>query len=258
MVTWELFGNFIDDSSDSGYREILSTDIILPAGLDYGEPNYSITTIDIQADANGVLKIANPVDDEEINYFFNGNDEDNYIISGPKADAVIGRGGTDTVSYENSTSGVTVNLSMNRAYDGYGSRLNAGEGANPEDQFEIVVGIENVVGSDGADIIIGDERNNEITGGDGRDYIDGGNGIDTAVFDGIRAAYTISPPLESGETVVFRVNGETDVLKSVEILKFADGLFDISEGDVPRPEAPDLTAFDWGLSGVDAQGNTFE
>jgi hypothetical protein len=71
----------------------------------------------------------------------------------------------------------------------------------------------------------------KVFGGAGNDTIDGGLGIDTAVFSGLRSAYTIAP-FASG----IRVSGPDgiDTLTSVERLAFDD--VTVPSGLAPTPE----------------------
>lgn len=79
--------------------------------------------------------------------------------------------------------------------------------------------IENAVGGNDADVLIGNSVANRLTGGLGDDQIDGGGGIDTAVFSGNRSAYTIDT---SGPKVVVTGPEGTDTLVNIEFLQFAD------------------------------------
>ncbi len=80
--------------------------------------------------------------------------------------------------------------------------------------------IENAVGGSGSDTIIGNDANNRLTGGAGNDDIDGGSGTDSAVFTGMRAAYTITSL--GGSSVRVAGPDGTDTLTNVEYLVFND------------------------------------
>lgn len=80
-------------------------------------------------------------------------------------DLLIGGDGFDSADYREDIAGVTVNLSTQIAIDGWGNT-------------DSLVEIENVVGSDFADLITGDFNSNFIWGGDGNDFIDGVSGND--------------------------------------------------------------------------------
>lgn len=76
-------------------------------------------------------------------------------------------------------------------------------------------------GTDAADTLAGDEGNDTFEGGAGNDLLNGGSGLDTAVFSGEQANYTLtlSP---TGMTVTDR-RGEgdgTDQLIDIELLNF--------------------------------------
>ena len=68
--------------------------------------------------------------------------------------------------------------------------------------------------------IIGNDADNTLRGGLGNDTIDGGAGIDSAVFSGLRSAYTVTDL--GGKN--FRVSGPDgiDTLSNVERLQFDD------------------------------------
>jgi len=87
--------------------------------------------------------------------------------------------------------------------------------------FGSLVG-ENLSGGAGADSIIANQGNDRISGLGGNDVIDGGGGVDTAVYAGARAGYTIA--ITPTSSVVSNPLGSdgTDVLGNVERLHFAD------------------------------------
>ena len=82
--------------------------------------------------------------------------------------------------------------------------------------------IENAIGSDFDDVILGNDLANVLSGGKGNDWIDGGKGIDTAAFEGSRSDYLISTGF--GKTFVTGRDGIRgfDTLLGIEIIKFAD------------------------------------
>ncbi len=83
---------------------------------------------------------------------------------------------------------------------------------------------ETLDGGAGNDTISGLAGNDSITGGYGNDVIDGGDGLDIAIFQGNRAAATISNT-GLGSWTVTTANGGTDTLTRIEQLQFADGLY---------------------------------
>jgi hypothetical protein len=72
----------------------------------------------------------------------------------------------------------------------------------------------------GNDTLRGSAGNDLLDGGAGNDSLDGGAGLDTAVFEGARASYTITRAASGAATVAAPQNA--DSLASVERLQFAD------------------------------------
>lgn len=93
--------------------------------------------------------------------------------------------------------------------------------------------IENAIAGDGDDQITGNDEDNSIYGMRGDDIMDGGEGIDTAVFFGNLADYTITT--DNGVTTVSGAHG-TDTLTNFEFLKFDDQTI------AAEPSGPDTTA----------------
>ncbi len=105
-----------------------------------------------------------------------GNDDANIFVLYERADwsggadNIVGGGGNDTVSYENFTSGVTLDLSGDKK-----GKINATE-------ITTTSGIENLTGGAGADVLTGDSQANILTGGPGNDILTGKGGQDRYVF----------------------------------------------------------------------------
>ena len=137
-----------------------------------------------------------------------GNDT---LRAGGDDDLLDGGEGVDTVVYLTAKAGqdkfFSVNLAegyteskgrLNKAEDGTLTAVTNGSKdsdlPSPEERaaegeiLEDLFNIENIVGSTGPDVLIGDANNNVITGGDGPtpsgDYMDGGGGTDTAYYGG--------------------------------------------------------------------------
>ena len=90
--------------------------------------------------------------------------------AGAGDDFYHGGRGRDTVSFSSTEGGVEVDLSANTA-----STLGG---------IKSLLSIENVIGSDGDDIIIGDNCSNVLNGGGGSDVLTGGGGRDAFAFSG--------------------------------------------------------------------------
>ncbi|MFE0753923.1 calcium-binding protein, partial [Inquilinus sp. NPDC058860] len=98
-----------------------------------------------------------------------GSDGNDFLRGGAGADILDGGTGVDTVSYTDSTRGVTVNLA-------------AGTGSGGTATGDTLISIEGVNGSNYADTLIGNSVANTLTGGGGKDVLTGGAGADRFVF----------------------------------------------------------------------------
>ncbi|MGB9143217.1 MAG: calcium-binding protein, partial [Aestuariivirga sp.] len=98
----------------------------------------------------------------------NGGGGDDMILTGGGYDTVDGGAGVDTVSYENSWAGVVVNLATGVAQYGEASR-------------DVLVNVENLLGSAYDDTLTGNAGVNRLNGGAGNDTLDGGAGNDILV-----------------------------------------------------------------------------
>ena len=106
-----------------------------------------------------------------------GSAHDDTFISGEDADEIDGSTGGDTVSYDESQEGVTVNLGT--------SLQSSVDTVNPEGSYargDDLTGIENVIGSDHGDTLTGNNGNNMLQGGKGNDSLRGNGGNDTFKF----------------------------------------------------------------------------
>ena len=152
----------------------------------------------------------------------NGNDT---LRGGAGDDRIDGGAGIDTVQLTDSTGSVTVNLQLGTS-TGFGTdTLFNIENVVGSAFNDVLVGDakENVLsGENGNDILIGGDGNDTLNGGAGDDRIDGGVGIDTAIFNGSLAGYTLK---KSGTTYTVQAKAGTDgtdTLIAVESLRFTD------------------------------------
>ncbi len=166
-----------------------------------------------------------------------GGAGDDVLDGGFGFDLIDGGDGTDTTTYDFYDGGINANL-------------DTGVVAFPgnSDLTDTLVSIENIVGSQGNDVIIGSVANNVISGGNGNDslsggfgddslfggagddvldggygfdLIDGGDGIDTTTYDFYFGG--INANLETG-VVAFPGNSDaTDTLVSIENIVGAQG-----------------------------------
>lgn len=123
----------------------------------------------VRGSTSGNDKLAGDYLDNEI-YGLGGND---LLIGGSGDDLLNGGGGSDTADYSGSYGSVDASLSDGIAYsDGFGGR-------------DILVGIENLIGSEFDDTLEGNSADNRITGGLGRDLMSGAGGNDVFIFNAL-------------------------------------------------------------------------
>ena len=134
--------------------------------------NLAVTTAQAGGDAQGDLL-------SNIERII-GSAYNDILTSSSVANRIDGGSGIDTVSYANSTAAVTVNLGVTTAQSG-------GHAAG-----DILVSMENLIGSAYNDTLTGTTGNNIITGGAGADKMDGDAGIDTVSYAGSNAAVTVN------------------------------------------------------------------
>jgi Ca2+-binding RTX toxin-like protein len=143
------------------------------------------------------------------------------------ADTIDGGQGIDTASYDDSSTGVQVNLLLGKGHGG------SAEG-------DKLKGIENLTGSGSADDLIGDGNVNTLVGGGGddglkgaggADTLDGGKGIDTAEYGDSFEGVLVN--LKNGQGHWGSAEGDT--LKNVENLSgsaFDDSLWGNDESNM--------------------------
>ncbi|MDE0511264.1 MAG: M10 family metallopeptidase [Gammaproteobacteria bacterium] len=94
-----------------------------------------------------------------------GNGGDDILQGGAGADRLDGGSGIDTLSYQDSDEGITVSLVEGMTEGGHA-------------EGDVLVDIENVIGSDYDDHLKGDDSANQLAGGKGDDYFFGYDGND--------------------------------------------------------------------------------
>ncbi len=134
-----------------------------------------------------------------------GDAGDNVLEGRLGNDTLDGGAGSDTARYENAPAAVVVNLAAGTAAGGDGT--------------DTLISIENARGSNFGDTLTGDAAANLLRPLGGNDTVDGGAGIDTVLFAGARAVYTVA----RGTGTVTVTSGEgVDVLSNVERWSFTD------------------------------------
>ncbi|TAN57996.1 MAG: calcium-binding protein, partial [Magnetospirillum sp.] len=148
-----------------------------------------------------------------------GGSGDDLFIAGNGSDVIEGSEGTDTITFAAARfNGVIVDLAANRADN------------------DSVTGVENVIGSKGADVISGDAADNVIEGGAGADTLSGGAGSDTLFYAGSDAGVSIN--LATGAAVGGDAQGDRfSGFENVTGSAFADQLVGDAAANVLDGEA---------------------
>lgn len=147
------------------------------------------------------------------------------FVTGTGDDIYEGGDGLDVIDYSGAPGGVSVDLTVNTTFnDGFGDQ-------------DTIRTVENIIGTDDADIIIGDSVINEIRAGGGDDVIRGGLGSDTldggagtrdeVHFDDLTGD-GITLDIEQG-TAFYQQDASTDDISGFE-LYYATGQDDVIRG----------------------------
>ncbi|QTD57489.1 cadherin domain-containing protein [Parasphingorhabdus cellanae] len=203
--------NFNDNIIGNGYSNILNGglgDDVISGGLGNDQLNGG-------AD-NDVLRGGRGNDSL---YGDAGNDR---LIGGEGADQLYGGAGMDTIDYRASLGGITINLDSSLA-----------SGGDAEGDVIASGTIENIDGSDFADVLTGSATANILqgfggddtfSGGAGNDVLDGGDGVDTIVYSGNQSDYNID--FTNGtitDTNLSDGDDGEDSYFNIEFVQFADG-----------------------------------
>ena len=166
-----------------------------------------------------VNEVGTPGDDRLI-----GDDGVNTLSGGAGNDVLIGLGGADyldggtgidTANYVDSNAGISISMLDEPIIGDGGHALG-----------DVLIGIENVFGTDYGDILLGSTADNLLVGGDGADFIDGGQGSDTVAYSGSDAGVTID--LAADKAMGGDADG--DVLRNIENI-YGSFAADILTGD---------------------------
>jgi Ca2+-binding RTX toxin-like protein len=115
-----------------------------------------------------------------------GGDGADLLDGGFGADGLVGGTGSDTVSYGSRRGRVAVRL------DGIANDGNDSDGDGVGEEADNALGIENIVGGTGNDLLVGDAARNVLDGRLGSDVLNGADGIDAASYVGRTTALDVS------------------------------------------------------------------
>ncbi|UWR71541.1 M10 family metallopeptidase C-terminal domain-containing protein [Phaeobacter inhibens] len=159
-----------------------------------------------------------------------GEDGDDVLIGGSGQDYLDGGAGVDTVVYTASSVGVTVDLENGTARGGDADGPVQIVGRGTTIRHDIIVDVENVVGSLHDDHLIGTNGENTLSGGAGGDVLSGGGGAD--LLDGGAGSDTADYANATRGVKLNMTNGKTegDTYVSIENLS-GSGFNDRMKGD---------------------------
>ncbi len=116
---------------------------------------------------------------DEGNDSLNGGAGSDLLDGGAGSDLLNGGSDVDFILYGSSDSGVSVNLET-------------GLGTGGDAEGDIYIDIENILGSDFADYLVGDDNNNLIEGDSGADTLEGGAGIDFLSYQSSNSGVSVN------------------------------------------------------------------
>ena len=122
--------------------------------------------------------VANYIQGRDGNDRIWGGASDDILEGGAGSDRLDGGTGMDWISYRESYTAVTVNLADNTASGGHA-------------EGDVLVLVENVIGSDHADVLTGNDVANRLEGRAGADQLDGRGGSDWVSYQGSGAGVTV-------------------------------------------------------------------
>ncbi len=121
-------------------------------------------------------------------------------------DTYIGGIGIDTIKYKSALSGIEVKLGLSQGY-AKSIDLNDAAGIGNDKLSQI----ENVIGGDFSDIIIGNADPNALDGGSGADFLDGGGGADRMIGGIGNDVYVLD---QRGDKVIERAGEGIDTIQT--------------------------------------------
>ncbi|MCB2108897.1 MAG: hypothetical protein KDE14_14405, partial [Rhodobacteraceae bacterium] len=157
-----------------------------------------------------------------------GGAGDDVFSGGSGDDTLVGGEGRDTVDYSMSSGPISLDLVSGAVDDGDGG-------------MDLVISVENVIGTDHDDLIVADDGDNIIIGGGGADTITGGGGADVFVYNSLD---------DIGDAITDFVSGEDAIRLDAQAFGLGDGAivagqnFSIIGGSFDGSAAGTNAAFD--------------
>ena len=130
--------------------------------------------------------------------------DDTYVIDPTTPNFIWDGDGIDTIDASSLTQGITLHLSA--GYHDFVGSVSSDLITSPG-QVTVNFGtiIENIIGTEYADKLFGNDENNIITLNGGDDYVDGGSGIDRIIVELAKSNFRLSAS-EDGKTLEFNLD----------------------------------------------------
>ncbi len=210
--------DIVAEDADAGYDTIVSS--VALTLVDNVEELRLSGAVDVAATGNS---LANSLLGNSGANDVRGMAGDDVLDGMGGADRLDGGAGVDTASYDSAATGVVIDLA-------------AGTASGGDAQGDVLVGIENLCGSQGSDTLVGSTDANKLQGWNGNDVLRGGAGAD--VLNGGIGADTLTGGT-GNDTFVYASAADSTVAAAGK-----DAILDFTAGD--RID----------LSAIDADGNT--
>lgn len=217
---------FVRNDELEGGDEVYRFSISNPSGTELGGNRFDDLTVE-NADRVGTSSSDTLIGTKEADAL-NGASGNDFLQGKAGDDRIEGSFGIDTVSYEdvgrgNNDSGAEINLLMNSAT---GKKIGT----------DLVLNVENVIGSRFNDRITGDFNSNNLFGGSGHDTLDGGFNNDSLVGGAGHDLLTGGSSIDRfvlGEGPLAGLAGSSDEITDfvsgedfIVLVQFGDGAFD--------------------------------
>ena len=179
--------------------------------------------------------IANDLNGREGNDRIWGSGGDDILEGGAGADRLDGDTGMDWAAYRDSDAAVTINLAEGTVQGGHA-------------EGDVLIGIENIIGSAHDDVLVGNDDANRLAGGAGADRLDGGEGEDWVSYQWSDEGVSI----DLAEGTAEGGHAQGDVITNIENLNgsaFADVLR--GDGNANRLDGGGGDDRLWGAGGND-------
>lgn len=157
-----------------------------------------------------------------------------WIQAGAGADVIDGGEGNDRIAHWDSAAGVNVNLHNQTVSGGSaeGDKISSIEEAVGSNHDDVIIGSDGnnkwLRGGAGDDVIEGRGGDDLMIGDAGNDLMDGGEGNDVVRFRGKQAEFEVT---RSGDDLLVKniASGDVDTVRNVESFRFNDGTIDTAE-----------------------------